>query len=163
MNDFNKDLDPEEDIFQHEVVDMFRKLSGEDESDDGFSIKDETEVMEQITENTAVFRSSSMFARRQRENTRPMVRYYWCGRTGHIARYNASCYRRMKNNTKEYKKRKEEESGKRDKAETKTNKKKEQESLEYKPESIKDDDRDKNEEPRTKNKKGRRFFANRTA
>lgn len=44
--DFNTNLDPKEEIFQHEMIGTLKRISEEDENDNGFSLKDTTEVME---------------------------------------------------------------------------------------------------------------------
>lgn len=52
VREFNTLADPEEDIFENDLVDLLKKLSDEEDNDDGFYLKDRTEVMEQITEST---------------------------------------------------------------------------------------------------------------
>lgn len=52
VREFNTELDTEEDIFENDLVDLLKKLSDEEDNDDGFYLKDRTEVMEQITEST---------------------------------------------------------------------------------------------------------------
>lgn len=66
-------------------------MSDEEDTVDGFSLKDTTEVMQQVTEATDVFKSSSLLGKRQREYNRPYIRSYGCGQQGHIARDNHSC------------------------------------------------------------------------
>lgn len=70
-----------------------------------FSVKDTTKVMEQITETTNVFKSSSMFGKIRREDESPSFRCYGCGQYRNIARDNPSCYRKIKKNVEEYQKR----------------------------------------------------------
>lgn len=45
IEEFNKDLDPEEPIFQHESIVNLRKLTSFDEGDEGFSFKDTFSVI----------------------------------------------------------------------------------------------------------------------
>lgn len=92
--------------------------------------------MEQRTENTDVFKSSSMLWKTRRYESRPNIRCYGCVQTGHIARENASCCRNMKKKAEEYRRRKEAETNK-----TKDDKNKRYtENIEYRPDSSNDDD-----------------------
>lgn len=92
---------------KHDTIEKLRKISDEDDTYDGFSLKDTTEVMEQITETTEVFKASSLLGKRNREYNRPYVRCYGCGRQGHMARENPSCYRKMKKKYEESRRRSE--------------------------------------------------------
>lgn len=73
--------------------------------------------MEQITETTDIFKSSTstLLGRRQKEGYNPPLgekrvkTCHGCGKAGHFARDNPSCFRKMKRKSEEYQKRKAEE------------------------------------------------------
>lgn len=60
-------------MFQHKMIDIRKRISKEDDDDEGFSLKDTTKVMEYITESTDVFKSSSLLGKRRREDYKSNV------------------------------------------------------------------------------------------
>lgn len=154
IHQFNKDLDPEEPIFQHEFVDKIKEIAAKEEGDDGFSLKETIEVMAHVTETTDVYRSNTLISRKETDTYSRTKRCHGCGKTGHFARDNPSCFRKMKKKSEEYRKRKAEESEFRRKSEQK------REQIEYEPDlSQGEEDKDESttESPRKKQRK-KSFF-----
>lgn len=109
IDEFNNDLDPEEPLFQHELVNLIRELHNSDSGEEGFALNEVFEVMEQITESTEIFKSSALLVKRHRDTERGNVKCHGCEGFGHFAIDNPSCSRKMKKNNEEFRRRKAEE------------------------------------------------------
>lgn len=160
--DFNKDLDPEERIFQHELLGKLKTISTSEDSEEGFTLRDMFEVMEQITEPIDVPKQISLLRKRNREGDRGQAKCHGCGEIGHNARDNPSRFRKMKKKNQEYRQRKASESQNRTSVETKNP---EKTKTEYEPETDEDSDDDHQAEtdkkPMEKRHKNKSFFRQR--
>lgn len=159
-------MDLEELIFQHDLIGKLKKMSETNDSEEGFSLEDMFEVMEQITKPIDVFKQSSLLGKRTRERDRGQAKCHGCGQVGHYTRDNPSCFRKMKKKSQDYRRRKAEElqtkinaePDKLDRADTEKKPK-----LEYKPETDDEDSEDEqpvktDNSPEPKRHKKKTFF-----
>lgn len=87
--EFNKNLDPEEPIFVHELAEKIKELERNEQTNDSFSLKETITVMEQITEPIDILSRHTVMARgegntQRRALTKPR-RCHGCGKSGHFA------------------------------------------------------------------------------
>lgn len=80
VEDLNNEPGTVDHVFEHEIIEQLKKMSEGDIEEDGFTLRNTTEVMEQIKENTDLCRSSSMLGERERDEPRSTVRL-WTTRT----------------------------------------------------------------------------------